>query len=119
MTAGSLLLVLVGVAALCGPLEAQDKPVVAMIGTGNFAAVVGPAIGRAGYPVVYGSRDPARDSVRMLVQRTGPTAAATTVPQAVARAQIVILAVPSDVVVDVSSALALAGKVVVDVGVGR
>ena len=48
--------VFVGLAGLLAPVSAQDKPVVAMIGTGTLAGTFGPAIGRAGYRVVYGSR---------------------------------------------------------------
>jgi predicted dinucleotide-binding enzyme len=107
------------VVSLRAPLAAQDKPVVAVIGTGNFAGALGPALGRAGYSVVYGSREPSRESVRELVKRTGPKASAATQPQAAARAQIVVLAVPGDVAYDVSNTLgALAGKTVLDVGGG-
>lgn len=119
MERGLWLLAIVGLGGLAAPVVAQDKPVVAMIGTGNLAAIFGPAIGRAGYTVVYGSRDPGRDSVRAIVQRTGPRASAVTSAQAAARAQIVILAVPSEVVEDVSRGLGLSGKIVVDVSGGR
>ena len=37
-----------------------DKPVVAIIGTGTLAGTLGPALGRSGYPVIYGSRETAR-----------------------------------------------------------
>jgi predicted dinucleotide-binding enzyme len=120
MRTGSVLLfVLVTLGALRAPAAAQDKPVVAVVGTGNLAGSLGPALGRAGYPVVYGSRTPTRDSVRALVARSGPKASAATPPQAVARAQIVVLAVPAEVVEEVSDALALDGKIVLDVSGGR
>lgn len=119
MKNGAMLLALVGLGGLTAPVVAQDRPVVAMIGTGNLANIFGPALARAGYSVVYGSRDPARDAVRALVQRTGATASAATPSQAVARAQIVILAVPSEVVEEVSRPLGLDGKIVVDVSGGR
>jgi predicted dinucleotide-binding enzyme len=89
-----------------------------MIGTGTLAGTFGPAIGRAGYRVVYGSRDPARESVRTLVERTGPNASAATQREAAARAQIVILAVPAEVVEEVADNLGLDGKIVVDVSGG-
>lgn len=114
-----LLLVLATLGALATPAAAQQKPVVAIIGTGNLAGALGPALGRAGYPVVYGSRTPTRDSVRALVARSGPTASAATNPQAVARAAIVVLAVPAGVVEEVSAGLALDGKIVLDVSGGR
>jgi 8-hydroxy-5-deazaflavin:NADPH oxidoreductase len=114
-----LLLSLVSLAGLSAPARAQDKPVVAVIGTGNFAGAIGPALAKAGYTVVYGSRTPARDSVRALVTRTGTKASATTPPQAVARAQIVVLAVPGEVLEEVSAPLGLGGKIVLDVSGGK
>jgi predicted dinucleotide-binding enzyme len=119
MNTGSIFLVLVSLGGLCAPAAAQDKPVVAMIGTGNLAGTFGPALGRAGYPVIYGSRNPTRDSVRRLVQRTGPNATAATQAEAAARARVVILAVPSEVVEEVSRSIGLDGKIVVDVAGGR
>jgi 8-hydroxy-5-deazaflavin:NADPH oxidoreductase len=114
-----ILLVFVGLWGIDGRVLAQDKPVVAMIGTGNLAGEFGPAIGRSGYTVVYGSRDPARDVVRALVQRTGPNASAVTQREAVARADVVILGVPGDVLEEVTANLGnLAGKIVVDVSGG-
>ena len=54
-------LLCLGLGGFIAPVAAaDDKPVVAMIGTGTLASTFGPAVGRAGYPVVYGSRDPAR-----------------------------------------------------------
>ncbi len=100
-------------------LAAEDKPVVAMIGTGTLASTFGPAVGRAGYPVVYGSRDPARASVAELVKNTGSKASATRPSEAAAKAQIVILAVPRNVLDEVVASLGnLDGKIVVDVSGG-
>jgi 8-hydroxy-5-deazaflavin:NADPH oxidoreductase len=114
-----LLLAVVGLGGLLAPAAAQDKPVVAMIGTGTLAGTFGPAIGRAGYRVVYGSRDPARDSVRALVEKTGSKASAASQREATAGAQIVVLAVPRNVLDDVTGNLGeLDGKIVVDVSGG-
>ena len=118
-TGSVLLLVLLSLGGLCAPAAAQDKPVVAVIGTGTLAGSLGPALGRAGYPVVYGSRDPARESVRALVARTGPKASAATQQQAVARSQFVVLAVPGEVVEEVSNAVGLDGNIVLDVSGGQ
>jgi 8-hydroxy-5-deazaflavin:NADPH oxidoreductase len=113
------LLMVLGLGGFVAPLAAQEKPVVAMIGTGTLADTFGPAIGRAGYTVVYGSRDPARPSVRALVEKTGPKASATSQADAAAKAQIVILAVPRSVLDEVTDKLGpLDGKVVVDVSGG-
>jgi len=104
----------------CGPAAAQDQPIVAIIGTGNLAGMLGPALGQHGYAVVYGSRDPARESVRALVERTGPEASATGQREAAARASIVVLAVPGEVVVEVARDLGeIDGKIVVDVSGGE
>ena len=97
-----------------------DKPVVAIIGTGTLAGTLGPALGRSGYPVIYGSRDPAREAVVELVKRTGPKASAMGQKEAAAQAPIVILAVPGNVVVDVAGQLGdLAGKIIIDVSGGE
>ncbi len=101
------------------PVVAEEKPVVAMIGTGTLAGTFGPALGRAGYPVVYGSRDPARASVITLVENTGPKASAASPREAAAKARIVILAVPRSVLDEVVASLGnLDGKIVVDVSGG-
>ena len=101
-------------------LQAQEKPPVSVIGTGNLAGALGPALGRSGYGVVYGSRDPDRESVRGLVARTGDGASATTPVEAAARTDIIILAVPEDVLFQVVDDLGdLAGKVVVTVAGGE
>lgn len=110
--------ILLAVLALAGApaRAAEDKPVVAMIGTGTLASTFGPAIGRAGYPLVYGSRDPARQSVRELVDKTGSDATAVKPGAAAAKARIVILAVPRKVIHEVADGLGdLDGKIVVDV----
>ena len=114
-----ILLVMLSLAAFCDPAAAEDKPVVAMIGTGTLAGTFGPAIGRAGYPLVYGSRDPTRESVRELVGKSGADASAASPREAAAKAQIVILAVPRNVLDEVTDALGdLDGKIVVDVSGG-
>ncbi len=112
-------LVVVALGGLLGPAAAQDKPVVAMIGTGTLADTFGPAIGRAGYRVVYGSREPGRGVVRALVEKTGAKASAASQREATARAEIVVLAVPRAALDDVTDNLGeLDGKIVVDVSGG-
>ncbi len=115
-----ILLVVLSLTSFCTPAAATDKPVVAMIGTGTLAGTFGPAIGRAGYPLVYGSRDPTRTSVRELVEKTGSEASAASPRAAASKAQIVILAVPRNVLDEVIDALGdLDGKIVVDVSGGK
>jgi 8-hydroxy-5-deazaflavin:NADPH oxidoreductase len=116
----SVLLALSWVTAPCGQVSAQDKPIVAIIGTGNLASMLGPALGQRGYQVIYGSRDPERESVRILVARTGANASASSPREATAHADIIVLAVPGEVLEEVSSSLGeLDGKIIVDVSGGQ
>jgi predicted dinucleotide-binding enzyme len=120
MTSARMLLPIFAAALGCGRAVAQDKPLVAIIGTGTLAEALGPAMGERGYPVIYGSRDPARESVRALVGRTGSKASAIGPRQAAAQAPIVVLAVPGEVVEDVASSLGdLDGKIIIDVSGGQ
>jgi predicted dinucleotide-binding enzyme len=120
MKFGIFLLSVLAAALPSGQLNAQDKPTVAIIGTGNLAVALGPALGKSGYSVVYGSRDPARDAVRTLVQLSGPRASAVSPREAAAKAQVIILAVPGEVVEKVAGELGeLPGKIIVDVSGGE
>lgn len=88
---------------------------IAIIGTGNVGAALGQRFAALGHEVVYGSRDPARASVEALVAASGPNALATTQAAAVRDADIVVLAVPWEIVEDLTRALGnLAGKIVID-----
>lgn len=116
---GSLLLLL-ALAVPSAHAVTTDKPVVAIIGTGTLAGTLGPAMGQRGYPMIYGSRDPAREVVRELVKRTGPKASAVSPQEAAAQAPIVILAVPGAVVEEVAGNLGdLGGKIIIDVSGGE
>ena len=88
---------------------------IAVIGTGNVAGALGPEFAAQGHDIVYGSRDPGRDEVIALVERTGGNASATTQTEAVAGADIVVLAVPGGVVEEVVQGLGdLSGKIILD-----
>lgn len=115
-----LLLLILAVAVPSAHAVNTDKPVVAIIGTGTLAGTLGPAMGRQGYPVIYGSRDPSREAVKDLVKRTGPKASVLTQQEAAAKAPIVILAVPGAVVEEVAGSLGdLGGKIIIDVSGGE
>ena len=89
---------------------------VAVIGTGDMGNSLGPKLAEIGYRVVYGSRDPSRDSVQELVKNTAPNAIATTQQEAAQSADIVLLAVPWPAMEQVAQSLGnLDGKVVIDV----
>ena len=96
--------------------SAQDREVVAMIGTGDMGNSLGPKFAEIGYQVIYGSRDPERESVVELVKRTGSGASATTQEKAAAAAEIVVLAVGWPAMEEVAQNLGdLDGKIVIDV----
>jgi len=110
-----LLLFLVFIAVIPTSLDAQDRETIAIIGTGDLGNSVGPKWAEAGHRVIYGSRDPTRDSVRSLVARSGPDASAMTQKGAAQEAQIIVLAVPGTAVEHVARNLGdLEGKIVID-----
>lgn len=114
------MLAILGTTFSCGPTVTQDRPAVAIIGTGTLAGTLGPVMGQHGYRVIYGSRDPARESVRTLVERTGSQASAVGQREAAAQAQIILLAVPGEVVEEVAGNLGeLDGKIIIDVSGGE
>ena len=69
---------------------------IAVIGTGNVGGTLGRRWAKAGQDVTFGARDPAAAKVKALVQEVGPKATAAAVPEAVRRAEVVVLAVPWD-----------------------
>lgn len=88
---------------------------IAIIGTGQVAAALGPEFAALGHSIVYGSRDPARAEVADLVARTGNGAMATTPAASTDGADIVVLAVPGLVVESVVEGLGpLDGKIIID-----
>jgi NADPH-dependent F420 reductase len=88
---------------------------IAIIGTGNVGAALGQRFAESGHQIVYGSRDPTRAENQRLVAATGPTARADTQQAAAQAADIVVLAVPWDIVETLTRSLgALAGKIVID-----
>ena len=88
---------------------------IAIIGTGDVGGALGPEFAAQGHTIVYGSRNPQRDKVTELVQRTGDGASATTPAEAAAAADIVVLAVPGLMVDEITRGLGdLAGKIIID-----
>lgn len=88
---------------------------IALIGTGRVAGALGPQFAEQGHVIIYGSRNPARAEVRELVARTGGRASAMDQAEAAAQADIIVIAVPGAVAVDVVRSLGdLSGKIVLD-----
>ena len=101
--------------ALIGSGQAAAEHTIAMIGTGDVGSALGPVFAAQGHTVVYGSRNPDRDSVRELVARTGNGASATSQRDAARDADIVVLAVPPLLVESITKNLGdLDGKIVID-----
>lgn len=87
----------------------------AIIGTGRVGSSLGKRFTQLGHDVVYGSRDPSRESVRTLIAETGGDARATSPAEAVVDADIVVLAIPWDAVMSVVAELGdLSGKIIID-----
>lgn len=106
--------VVVGVAGLLTP-AAAFADTIAIIGTGRVASALGPQFAKQGHRVIYGERNPDRDSVRLLVSRTHETASATGQMEAARQAEIVVLAVPWGAAETVVKSLGdLSGKIVID-----
>ena len=99
-------------AAIVRPADAES---VAIIGTGNVGSALGRQLASAGHDVIYGSRDPGSTAVAELVAVSGNNARAATQRDAAQAGNVVILAVPWDVVEPLTRALGdLSGKIIVD-----
>ena len=106
-------LIAITVLALFGSVAAADT--IAVIGTGEVAHALGIEFAAQGHAIVYGSREPERDSVQDLVAETGHGATATTQLEAVTGADIVVLAVPGLLVEEITLSLGdLSGKIIID-----
>ena len=111
-----IVLALAGLIACTFGHTADDRETVAVIGTGDMGNSLGPKLAEIGYRVIYGSRDPTRESIQALVGRTGSDTTATTQKEAAQAADIVLLAVPWPAMEQVAQNLGnLEGKIVIDV----
>jgi len=88
---------------------------IAIIGTGDVGAALGPEFAALGHEIIYGSRDPERDSVQALVNKTGNNASAAMPTESVVNADIVVLAVPGRLAESITADLGdLSGKIIID-----
>lgn len=91
------------------------KDTVAILGTGDMGDSFGPRLAALGYRIVYGSRNPASDKVKALLELTGHDATATTQKEAAQQGDIVLLALPWPAMETVTQNLGdLSGKVLID-----
>jgi len=102
------------VVAVLLPLAAQADTI-AIIGTGRVASALGPQFAKQGHTIIYGSRDPSSEEARSLVAETAGGASVTGQSEAAQRADMVVIAVPGGVAVDVVRSLGdLSGKIILD-----
>lgn len=88
---------------------------IGIIGTGNVGGTLGRSWAARGHEVIFGARNPRSASVTALLDEIGPAARATGTKDAVAAAEIVVLAVPWEAAREVIGHLGeLSGKILVD-----
>jgi len=87
---------------------------IALIGAGNVGGNLGIRLSKSGFPVRFGVRKPAE--LAKILEECGKDAAAGSPAEAAAFGDVVIMAVPGNVAVEVAKSLgdALKGKIVVD-----
>lgn len=91
--------------------------IVAVIGTGRMGSAVGARFAETGHTVIYGSRAPESDRVRQLVTATGEGTTAMSGAAAIARAEIIALALPFSATEALirANAAQLADKIIFDI----
>jgi 8-hydroxy-5-deazaflavin:NADPH oxidoreductase len=88
---------------------------IAVIGTGAHGRTYGEIWTNKGHRVVFGARDPGGASAQTLQTSLGPQVTVASVNDAIAQAEIVLLAVPWSTALEIAKdAPGLAGKVVID-----
>ena len=88
---------------------------IAVIGTGSVGGTLGTRWATKGHRVVFGSRDPGSDKVRTLLEAAGTKASAAQLADAVAAAEVVVLATPWNAAQSAIESLGdLSGKILVD-----
>jgi len=102
-------------AGCIGVVSIVGAEAIAVIGTGRVGSALGPQFARQGHDVIYGSREPMRESVRELVESTDGNASAVTQREATEKADYVVLAVPWKATQAVVETLGdLDGKIIID-----
>ena len=88
---------------------------IAIIGVGNVGGALGREWAPKGHEIAFGVRDVANPKIKPLLEQMGGRAKATTVREAVAGAEAVVLAMPWAAAKDaIGAAGDLSGKIVVD-----
>jgi predicted dinucleotide-binding enzyme len=88
---------------------------IAVMGTGRVGGTLGRRWAQTGHSIVFGTRDPASEKVQALLREAGPHACAASLAEAVAAADIVVLATPWPATqAALRSAGDLSGKILLD-----
>jgi len=89
---------------------------IAVIGTGHVGGALGTGWARAGHEVIFGARNPKDVDAEQLVSQAGGKAKIASIADAVAKAEIVALAIPWGGVADTLEAIgaSLSGKILID-----
>jgi predicted dinucleotide-binding enzyme len=96
--------------------NAEEKTVIAVLGTGRVGSALGPRLAALGMNVIYGSREPGRDDVVALVEKTGHGATAATYAEAVEQADWIVFAIPYRAMTTVLGEIGdMQGKIVIDI----
>ena len=88
---------------------------IAIIGAGKVGSALGKAWAKAGHYIIFGVRDPAGGKTKPPLAEIGEAATASTVPEAVRSAEVIVLATPWDAVPAVINAMGdVRGKIIID-----
>src|SRR5690242_4395027 len=89
---------------------------IAVIGMGSVGGTLGRRWAELGHAVTFGVKNPADGKATALIAKIGHGAAIASVPQAVANAEVVVLATPATANADaIRAAGNLSGKILIDV----
>lgn len=100
---------------IVAPLVPAHANTIAIIGTGSVARALGPEFAAQGHTIVYGSREPQSEKTIALVSDTPGHPSAALPAQSVIGADIVVMAVPGDLVNEITRGLGdLSGKIIID-----
>ena len=88
---------------------------IAIIGSGHVGGTLGRRWAQRGHEIIFGLRDPNKNSTNELLKEIGPRARAASVAEAAAAANLIVLATPWQAAQNALAAAGnLAGKIVID-----
>jgi len=87
---------------------------IGIVGSGHIGGTLGILLAKAGYKILYSSRHP--DTLKDLVETTGPKARAGSVAEAIAFGDVIVLSLPLKAIpmLDAETKDSLKGKIVID-----